>query len=49
VHSSPKPEKWRLPELFIVASVLGGVAVCSSILLLCLALNSHHPHSVFQR
>eukprot|EP00241_Pyramimonas_parkeae_P004648 CAMPEP_0114255710 /NCGR_PEP_ID=MMETSP0058-20121206/17717_1 /TAXON_ID=36894 /ORGANISM="Pyramimonas parkeae, CCMP726" /LENGTH=939 /DNA_ID=CAMNT_0001370133 /DNA_START=201 /DNA_END=3020 /DNA_ORIENTATION=+ len=45
VTPSNYPEKWHLNVLFIVSTWLGMVAVFSSILLLYLGLNSHHPDS----
>ena len=39
VLAAPKPEKWRLKECSVVSSVLGIVAVGSSILLLSLSLS----------
>jgi len=44
VLPSPRPEHWRLPEVYIVATLLGCVAVISSILLLHwgLSANTHN-------
>jgi H+-transporting ATPase len=40
VNPAPKPEKWNLPVLFISGGVLAAVACASSLLLLCLLLES---------
>ena len=42
------PEKWNLPVVFTIGSVLAAVACASSILLLWLALDSWKEGSVFQ-
>jgi len=49
-NASPKvhPERWNLPVLFTVSSMLGAVACVSSILLLYLCLNSWNPNGFFQ-
>lgn len=41
------PEKWNLKVLFLIASVLGGIACVSSLLLLWLCLDSWNENSVF--
>jgi H+-transporting ATPase len=43
------PEKWNLPVLFLVGSVLAGVALCSSLLLLYLCLDSWRDDGLFQQ
>jgi len=48
VKASPYPEKWALPVLFIIASVLGAVACGSSLLLLWGCLDSWREGSWFQ-
>eukprot|EP00744_Colponema_vietnamica_P008055 GILI01011515.1.p1 GENE.GILI01011515.1~~GILI01011515.1.p1 ORF type:complete len:1048 (-),score=370.45 GILI01011515.1:173-2893(-) len=40
VIGSKKPEKWNLPELCVVSSILGAVACASSMLLLLLGLQA---------
>jgi len=47
VKPSPYPERWCLPILFIVSSVLGVVACGSSLLLLWGCLDSWNPHGWF--
>ena len=47
VRPSAVPEKWRLPQVFAIATVLGGVATLSSVLLLCLMLGSHEEGSTW--
>jgi hypothetical protein len=47
VRPSPKPERWNLPLLFTVSSMLGAVACGSSLLLLWAALDSNNPSGVF--
>jgi H+-transporting ATPase len=49
VKPSASPEKWNLITLFIVSSVLGGVACLSSLLLLWCALDSWNPDGVFMK
>ena len=44
VEPPTDPENWFLTELFLVASVLGAVAVASSIWLLILAIENDHSH-----
>lgn len=39
VEPSPFPESWRLPEVFIVSFILGGVACISTLGLLIMCLN----------
>jgi H+-transporting ATPase len=41
VVASPRPEHWRLPEVFIISSLLGIVAVASSIFLLYCGLTAN--------
>jgi H+-transporting ATPase len=48
VYASPNPESWRLYEVYGVASVLGAVAVSSSVMLLYFGLHSHAEDSVFR-
>jgi len=49
-HVQPResPEKWNLPVLFLVSSVLAGVACISSLLILGLSLDSWTPHHLYQ-
>ena len=42
------PEKWNLPVMFAISSVLAGVALISSLLLLALMLSSWETNSLFQ-
>jgi len=49
VLPSPKPEHWRLPEVFLVATILGGVAVSSSIILLDWGLGANEHNSIFKK
>ena len=42
------PEKWNLPVLFLISSVLAGVAMLSSLLLLWFLLDSWRSGGVFQ-
>jgi H+-transporting ATPase len=42
------PEKWNLPALFLISSVLAAVACISSLLILGLALDSWTPGHLFQ-
>jgi len=48
VHPSPLPETWRLPEVFTASTLLGLVAVISSIMLLLWSLNSAAAGSMMQ-
>jgi H+-transporting ATPase len=48
VYASPNPESWRLYEVYGVATVLGAVAVASSVMLLYFGLHSHAEDSVFR-
>eukprot|EP01047_Picozoa_sp_COSAG01_P049062 COSAG01_NODE_4827_length_4711_cov_3.478534_1_plen_1101_part_00 len=48
VVASPRPEAWRLPEVFVVSTVLGVVAVFSSIFLLWCGLTANAPGSHFE-
>jgi 4-hydroxybenzoate polyprenyltransferase len=47
VKPNPIPEQWNLPRLFIVASVMGAVAMGSSLLMLAAALDSNNPNGIF--
>jgi hypothetical protein len=47
VVASPIPEQWNLVRLFIVATVMGAVAMGSSLLLLAAALDSNNPNGIF--
>ena len=47
VKPSPIPEQWNLARLFVVATVMGGVAMGSSLLLLAAALDSNNPAGIF--
>lgn len=49
VEPSHKPEVWALPELFIVSTALGLVAVVSSLLLLVFCLNSWDDDGVLSQ
>ena len=42
------PEKWNIAAMFLVASVLAGVALLSSLLLLQILLNSWHKNGILQ-
>ena len=48
VRPSAIPEKWRLPQVFAIASVLGGIATISSVILLLMMLNSRNPDSAWR-
>eukprot|EP00331_Platyophrya_macrostoma_P023062 CAMPEP_0176444760 /NCGR_PEP_ID=MMETSP0127-20121128/23267_1 /TAXON_ID=938130 /ORGANISM="Platyophrya macrostoma, Strain WH" /LENGTH=888 /DNA_ID=CAMNT_0017830355 /DNA_START=114 /DNA_END=2780 /DNA_ORIENTATION=+ len=50
VIPAPRPQRWNLPVLFTVASVLAAVACISSLLLLWMALDSmnNYEHSWFK-
>jgi H+-transporting ATPase len=48
VTPSKTPNKWNLPALFFVSSVLAGVALGSSLLLLWAGLDSWKEGSIFQ-
>jgi H+-transporting ATPase len=48
VSPSKFPEKWNLKALFLIGSVLAGVALISSLLLLWMLLDSNNDGSVFQ-
>merc|ERR1711871_1184729 len=48
VAPSDTPNRWNIPVLFAVSSVLAGVALVSSILLLYMCLDSWSPNSAFQ-
>ena len=43
------PEQWNLKVLFLIGSVLAGVALMSSLLLLYLALDSWNDNGIFQK
>jgi H+-transporting ATPase len=43
------PEKWNIGVMFLMGSVLGAVALCSSIFLLWMSLDSHNPDGVYQK
>lgn len=45
---SPRPEKWNLPVLFVISSVLGFVSMGSSLLLVWAALDSPSCGSLFR-
>eukprot|EP01116_Phalansterium_solitarium_P007560 TRINITY_DN202_c0_g3_i1.p1 TRINITY_DN202_c0_g3~~TRINITY_DN202_c0_g3_i1.p1 ORF type:complete len:952 (+),score=338.15 TRINITY_DN202_c0_g3_i1:184-3039(+) len=47
VHPSKGPEKWNLPLLGLVSTVLAAVACGSSLLLVWAALDSHNPWGAF--
>jgi H+-transporting ATPase len=47
VQSSKNPEIWNLPSIFIVSSLLGAVALVSSLILLDAALSSHKDNNIF--
>ena len=49
VVASPKPEHWRLPEVFLVSTLLGIVAVISSIFLLYCGLTANTHDSIFMK
>jgi len=49
VKPSHTPEKWHFTEIFVVAVVLGGVAVVSSLLLLYWGLNTNEPTSILKK
>ena len=49
VESSKFPESWRLPEVFVVSTFLGSVAVVSSIILMIWGLDSNDEHSTFRK
>jgi len=48
VKPSKYPDVWNLPVVFSVASVLSGVALVSSLIILYLCLDSWRPGSLFQ-
>jgi H+-transporting ATPase len=43
VRPNPAPDRWNLPQLFVMATTLGTVACASSLLLLYAALDSWNP------
>jgi H+-transporting ATPase len=47
VKPNPIPEQWNLARLFIVATIMGAVAMGSSLLMLAAALDSNNPHGIF--
>jgi len=49
VKPSQEPELWKLPVLFSIGVVLGGVACVSSLLLLWSLLDSYNPDGLFQK
>jgi hypothetical protein len=49
VVASPRPEHWRLPEVFLVSTLLGTVAVASSIFLLWCGLTANSNNSIFHK
>lgn len=49
VIPSKYPNVWNLPSVFAVASLLGAVALVSSLLILYLCLDSGRPNSFFQK
>lgn len=49
VKPSQTPERWNLKVLFFIASVLGGVACISSLLMLYAALDSWNPNGFWQK
>jgi H+-transporting ATPase len=48
-EASPMPNRWNLPVLFGVSSVLGCVSCIGSLLLLHLMLDSWNPDGLFQK
>jgi len=46
---APRPLRWNLRVLFLISSLLGGVACLSSLLLLWMTLDSHRQGSVFNK
>lgn len=48
VKPSKFPEKWRMPQTFAIAFILGGVACVSSLLLLHVMLDSRSDGSVWR-
>ena len=49
VTPSRYPNVWNLPVLFLIASVLGGVALISSLILLYALLDSWHDNNIFHQ
>ena len=49
VKASAEPERWNLGRLFLLATVLAGVAMGSSLLLLGAALDSNSPSGIFSQ
>ena len=49
VRAANHPEVWRLGRLFVISSVLGLVALASSLLFLHILLESHNPSGVWQQ
>lgn len=47
--ASPTPNKWNLPVLFVVSSILAAVSCASSLLLLDFLLDSWNPDGFFQQ
>lgn len=48
VIASPRPEKWNLPVLFSISSVLASVSLASSLLLLYAVLDCNNPSGIIQ-
>eukprot|EP01052_Picozoa_sp_SAG31_P010674 SAG31_NODE_591_length_13740_cov_11.032256_4_plen_237_part_00 len=48
VNAATRPETWRLPEVFLVSTTLGLVAMISSLVMLSWALNSKDEDGVLQ-
>ncbi|KAG5179697.1 H+-exporting ATPase golden alga [Tribonema minus] len=44
-----RPDDWNLPSIYLISSVLGGIACVSSLALLYMGLDSHNPNSVFAK
>jgi H+-transporting ATPase len=47
-EASPQPNRWNIPVLFVVSSVLGAVSCLSSLLLLHFVLDSWNPNGLLQ-
>jgi H+-transporting ATPase len=48
-EASPTPNRWNLPVLFLISSVLAAVSCASSLLLLDLLMDSWNPEGFFQK
>jgi len=48
VTPAKTPMKWNLKVIFLLATVLGGVACISSLIILHWSLDSHNPNGVYQ-